>query len=170
MAQFRLADAPVDHPQLPTQRVLLHIQSADAFAQLGMPDGVQWELARAAEHATPRDPFERADADYVRARIELALGRCEPAWQYANNSVRTWGPNDRRDSAPARITLATTHVIVGDSDAPKLVVAALDAVDGLRSARAYAMLAPLVKALSARKDSTSVELARGLCMAREGAR
>jgi hypothetical protein len=74
--------------------------------------------------------------------------------------MRTWSPDDRRDSAHARITLATTHVIAGDSDAPKLTTAALDAVSELRSALNRVMLAPLVQALSARKDGTSVELAQ----------
>jgi len=64
------------------------------------------------------------------------------------------------DSALARITLATTHIIIGERNAATLTTAVLDAVSDLRSTRNRAMLAPLAKALSARKDSTSVELAQ----------
>jgi len=52
-------------------------------------------------------------------------------------------------------------VIVGDSDAGRLTVAALDAVAELRSARGRRLLlAPMVEALEARKDGTSVDLAQ----------
>jgi len=162
MAQARLLDVPGDDPGLSSKLAWLHIQSALALALLGQPDKASRELARAAEFPRLTDPFERADSDAVHARTELAIGinRIEYAERYAAASVRTWGPDDRRDSAHARITLATTHVMTGDHDAVELTVAALDAVGELPSALARANLLPLVKALSARKDSTSVELAQ----------
>jgi len=168
LAQTRLLGLRSDDPGLAAQLTMLHVRSAYALALLDKPDKANRELARAAESPPLDDPFEHADADYLRAKIELAFGRYTRAQQHAFRSVRTWGLDDRRDSAKARITLATANVIVGDSDAPKLVIAALDAVGELRSTRSRTLLAPLGKALEARGDSTSVELAQRVRVLRQG--
>jgi hypothetical protein len=124
------------------------------------PDHANDQLKRAADLPQVEDPFERADLDYIRAKTRLAQGHVEGAAHYAFTSVNTWSPQDRRDSALARITLATTHVILGERDAAALTTAALEAVSSLRSAHNRTLLAPLEQALSARKDNTSVELAQ----------
>jgi transcriptional regulator with XRE-family HTH domain len=161
-AQARLLGLPTGVPGVSMQLAALHIRSAYPLALLGQADKASRELERAAEFPPPRDPFERADSDAISARTELAIGinRIEHAERYAATSVRRWAPEDRRDSAHARIALATTHVIAGDKDAPELTTEALDAVGELRSALNRRLLAPLETALAARKDSTSVELAR----------
>jgi tetratricopeptide (TPR) repeat protein len=162
MAQMKLADVPADHPGLPAHQALLHACSAHCWALMGRPDRANDQLKRAASHPPIEDPFERADLDYIRAKTRLAQGLkyVESAAHYAFTSVNTWSPLDRRDSALARITLATTHVITGERDAAALTTAALDAVSSLRSAHNRTLLAPLEQALSARKDSTSAELAQ----------
>ena len=160
LAQARLLGAHDDQPRLPKLQLWLHVQSAHAYALLDRPDHVYRELQRAKEYPALEDPFERADMDDVRASIELHLGRLGIAEQYAAMSVRTWAPGDRRDSAMARITLATTHALSGEPDAPRLAARALGAVAELRSLRTRAALAPLEKALAARKDSTYTELAQ----------
>jgi hypothetical protein len=108
--------------------------------------------------------------DDVRARIALELGQIDAAETYALNSVRTWGSGDRRDAALAKITLAVTHTLAGESDAPALASMAIDAVSELRSARARADLQPLEQALAARRDSTSAELAHRVRAARRAER
>ena len=71
-----------------------------------------------------------------------------------------------RDAALAKITLAVTHTLAGESDAPALASVAIDAVSELRSARARADLQPLEQAPAARRDSTSAELAHRVRVAR----
>jgi hypothetical protein len=159
LAQFKLLDAR-GHPGLPAEQASLHVRAAYALALMGRPDDVRRELVRAADLPPIDDRFERADTDAARARAELALGKVDAAEQYGANSVRTWGPDDRRDSAHARITLATTHAVAGEADAPALATTAIDAAAGLRSMWNRAMLVPLETALAARKDSASAELAR----------
>jgi hypothetical protein len=88
------------------------------------------------------------------------MGEVDAAEQYAATSVRTWGPGDRRDSVLGRVTLAATHAVAGDSDAPRLAATAIDAVSELRSVRGRAMLAPLEQALAGRKGETYAELAQ----------
>jgi ATP/maltotriose-dependent transcriptional regulator MalT len=143
LAQMRLLNVSGDHPWTQASHALLHLVSALAFALLDRPDKARRELLRAADYPEQDDPFERADLDDVRASIELALGRVNAAEQYATRSVRTWSPDDRRDSAIARITLATTHAIAGERDTPRLAGAAIDAVSGLRSARGRVLLVSL---------------------------
>ena len=128
LAQARLLGAPDDQPRLPKLQLWLHALSAHAYALLDRPDHVRRELRRAKEYPTLEDPFERADMDDVRASIELLLDRVEVAEQYAAVSVRTWAPGERRDSAMARITLATTHALSGEPDAPRLAARALPVV------------------------------------------
>jgi transcriptional regulator with XRE-family HTH domain len=160
LAQVKLGEAR-GHPDLPAYQASLHVRSAYCWALLGRPDGAGRELALASELPPLGDRFERAGSDAVRSYTELAIGigRIEYAERYAAASVRTYSSDHRREFAYARIALATTHTVVGDSDAPKLTVAALDAVKDLPSALARANLAPLEKALVRRKDSTSVDLA-----------
>jgi transcriptional regulator with XRE-family HTH domain len=160
MAQGKLSDLPGGHPELPAQRASLYVRSAHCWALLDRPHHAREQLARAGDLPTLKDPFERALADAVRAFTELALGQIDAAEQYATNSVRTWSPDDRRESAYARIALAATHAVAGELDTARTAVAAFDAVDELSSAFNRAMLAPLEQALAARKDSTSVELAQ----------
>jgi len=120
-------------------------------------------LGRASDSPAPPSSMHDlalADRVYARAGVELALGRLDVAQGFSRQSVDMLSPEDRRTIACPLIRLATIHTAVGDSDAPKLVVAALDAVDGLRSARGRALLAPLGEALAARRDSTSVDLAQ----------
>jgi len=158
MAQAKLLD--VRGPELPALHAALHIRSAYSWALLDRPDHAREQLARVADLPAPADPYERADSDGVRARTELILGRLDAAEQLATRAIRTWSPNDRRDSAYARITLATTYTIAGEPAAPALAAAALDMVAALPSALARADLAPLENALADRKDSASVELAQ----------
>jgi transcriptional regulator with XRE-family HTH domain len=162
MAQMKLADVPADHPGLPAYQALLPACSAHCWALMDRPDHANDQLKRLADLPPVEDLFERADLDYIRAKTRLAQGPryVEGAAHYAFTSVNTWSPQDRRDSALARITLATTHVILGERDAAALTTAALEAVSSLRSAHNRTLLAPLEQALSARKDNTSVDLAQ----------
>jgi transcriptional regulator with XRE-family HTH domain len=161
LAQAKLASVRRDHPRVPGLQLWLHVQSAYALALMDHPDDVRRHLTRAADYPPLADPFEHADMDNDRARIELRTGRLDVAQHYAASSMRIWNTEDhRRDCARARITLAVTHTIVGDMDAPAVAAAALDAVSELRSLRGRAMLAPLEAALAVRRDSACAELAQ----------
>jgi len=162
LVEAKLMEVPADHPRRAYYEVLRLGFSANCLAVMGRQDHANDQLIRADDLPPVKDDYERAEVDYIRARTRLAQGlrAVEGAAYLADQSVKTWPEGDRRDSALARITLATTHVIMGDRRAGTLTTAALDAVDGLRSPRNRAMLAPLEQALAARKDSASVELAR----------
>lgn len=160
LAQAKLAGVR-GHPKVPGLQLWLHVQSAYALAMMDHLDEARRHLARAANYPSLADPFEHADMDNDRARIELIFGRFDVAEHYAASSVRTWSPQDhQRDGARALITLAVTHTIVGDLDAPTRAAAALDAVSELRSVRGRAMLAPLEAALAARRESECADLAQ----------
>jgi transcriptional regulator with XRE-family HTH domain len=161
LAQAKLAGVRGNHPRVPALQLWLHVQSAYALALMDHPDEARRHLTRAADYPPLADPFEQADMSNDRARIELTFGRIDVAEYYAASSVRTWSSEDhRRDCARARITLAVTHTLAGDVDAPVVAAAALDAVSELRSVRGKAMLAPLEEALSARRDSACADLAQ----------
>ena len=178
LADLKLSELPAGHPGCATNQVHLHACLAHCWAVMGRSDRANELLEQVADRPPIKDPFDRADLDYTRAKIRLAQRDCllregdrrtagravEGAAALAATSVDDWPHSDLRDSALARITLATTHVIMGDSRAHNLTVAVLDAVDpdqdGLRSPRNRAMLAPLEQALSARTDSTSADLAQ----------
>jgi hypothetical protein len=160
LAQIKLWDVR-DQPKATAHQALLHGRSAHVLAQMGRPQDAQRELARAADLPPLDDPFERAGSDVVRAFTALALGDVDAAEQYATTALGTYSPeHHRRESVYGQIALATTHTVAGERDAPTSTVAVMDAVAELRSVLVRADLAPLEKALAARKDSTSVELAQ----------
>lgn len=157
MALMRLDG--VKRPGVLDQRLKLHVVSARALAQLDCPDHVNRELTQARALPDLADQFETADIDDTYAGIELAAGRIDVAEQYATKSLRTWGPEDRRDSASARVQLATINAVAGEPKTERLALQAIDAVAGLRSVRGRALLLPLEQALAARKTSTFMDLA-----------
>jgi tetratricopeptide (TPR) repeat protein len=160
LAVAKLSAVPHGYAELPADQAGLHVRSALTWALLERPEHAHRELQRAADLPLQSDPFERADTDYNRAEVQLALGRVDIAEQYATTALRTWSDSDRRESTGARITLATTHALTGEPDAPRLAAAALEAVEHLRSLRNRARIAPLEKALAAREDRAYAELAQ----------
>lgn len=159
LAQLPLQDA--QEPALTTNHDLwLDVRTARAFVLLARPDDARQAWARAvAGRGKLSDAFDRADFDHLWALIEMDLGNPDFAAQLAAGSVRTWGPDDRREHSYALITLATIHARTGQPDSARLTIQALDAVQSLPgSARARERLTPLADALSSR-DSTCQDLA-----------
>src|SRR5215468_1091598 len=69
------------------------------------------------------------------------------------------GPDDRRESTKARITLATVHTVAGEPCAEKFAAAALNGAQALHSMRVRSQLEPPETALSKRPTSTYTDLA-----------
>jgi transcriptional regulator with XRE-family HTH domain len=141
---------------------LLLIRSAHARALMGQPaQDVHEMLARADDQPPFADPFERAAELDVRARTELALGDLDTAQRTATTSIDTRPAAAEPYTINARITRVTAHVLAGERTAAETAAKVLDVVAEQRSLlRVRAALTPLAKALAARRDSTSVELAQ----------
>src|ERR671917_155522 len=96
------------------------------------------------------------------AAVYVLLGRLDTAQRFAVNSVRKWsteGPS-RREGVAADMALATIHTQAGQSNAAALAERAIAGIAPLQSLRTRRVkLAPLIKALDARADSTSRDLA-----------
>jgi tetratricopeptide (TPR) repeat protein len=167
LALMQLDQMP-DGPGKAERQAWLHVHAARAFADLGYPDHARDQQRRASQLSTMKLAFDQAYMNDNNAAIELAIGRLDTAEQYAAKSMRTWGPEDLRDSAPVRIRPATIHAMAGESDTPQLTEAALDAVEELRSVRSRAMLVPLEDTLRAREDSTWTDLGERVRQVRQG--
>jgi len=115
-------------------------------------------LARSQDCPQPAAGVGIADRAYARAGLELAMGRLDTAERYAANAV-VLAPDGNRVAACPLVQLATVRAVAGSSSADQLAADALDVVSRVRSARSRRMLAPPEKALAARKDSTSMDLA-----------
>jgi hypothetical protein len=161
-----------DSRVVPALQSGLYVQTARAYALTGYPDHATRDLRIVGllrkEHDAPGDPFEKADTALVCALTELLLGRVNAAAQYAGSALQTFPDDEARDSAYARITLATTHVIANEPDAVRLTTKAIDTVAGLRSPRGRLLLGPLERTLRARGSSTYTDLAERAARLRGG--
>lgn len=148
------------HPRTETLRSWLHVDSAHSLLMLGERDQARSELAAGREGWNPADRFDAADMDHVTALAHQELGLVDSAEQLAVSSVQKWGTEQRRDAVQAETTLAVLYVQSGDSRGTTLAQRAIDDVAALQSKRARARLAPLGRALAARRDSTAQDLTR----------
>lgn len=159
LAQAKLEGTPDTYPGKGEHRAVLHARTALAWADLGLEEQAHRELELARQLPLVADPFEQAEMDAKLAAIELAVGKLDVAEHYAARSVAAMPDGTQCQSALGRIRLAVIHAATGQTDTPKLAVAAFDAVKPLRSMRVRAQLAPLEDALRKRGGSTFTDLA-----------
>jgi len=98
----------------------------------------------------------------VTSYVYMHLGQLDTAEGLAANSIRKWTAEgtSRREGVLADIALATIHTKTNQSDATTLAQRAIASVTPLQSLRTRQVkLAPLIKALDHRGDSTSRDLA-----------
>ncbi len=155
MKLYQLAELKLGNRD-PDLAAWLHAVSAHALAVMGH-EQVRSALAAARDGWQATEATERADQNYQSALVYMRLGRLDVAEQLAA-SVNGAG-RVRPVGVFAGILRATIHVQTGEPRGTTLAKAAIDATEGLRSARARERLAPLEQALSARRDSTSTDLA-----------
>lgn len=156
---LQLAQARGTNVITPTLEAALCVASARVYAIMGRTDDVNRYLMRSRDLEPPESPFDRADLDNVRAQCHLAMGKYDAAHHYAELSVNTYDPDDRRESTKARITLATVHAVVDEPCAEKFAAAALNGAEALHSVRVRSQLEPLETALAKRPTSTYTDLA-----------
>jgi hypothetical protein len=128
---------------------------------MGHSEAAERSLKTAREWR-PTTAYDVADMECVTSYVYLRLGRLDTAQRFAASSVRKWATEgtSRREGVLSDISLATIHTQTGQSDAGALAQRAIAGVAPLRSLRTRRVkLAPLVKALDARTDSTSRDLA-----------
>ena len=139
----------------------LQVDSASAYAHLGLPDRARSELAAAWDVWQPPHENDRGGLEWVTALVERDLGRLDVAERFAASSVRHWSSNgNRRDGILPAITLAELHVMAGEPRGLTMAKTAIDTVALLRSVRAQERLVPLAETLEARRGSDARELAR----------
>ncbi|MGH3674008.1 MAG: hypothetical protein ACRDSH_25790, partial [Pseudonocardiaceae bacterium] len=139
----------------------LHAESARAFAAMGHSKEAERSLKTAREWQ-PTTSYEDADMEHGAASVYLLLGRLDTAQRFAANSVRKWSTEgiSRREGIAADIALATIHTQARQSNANALAQRAITGMAPLQSLRTRRIkLAPLIKALDTRPDSTSRDLA-----------
>jgi hypothetical protein len=156
---IKLGEAP-DAPGAAEAAAWLNMESARASAAMGHTDAAERSL-KVAREWQPATVYDRADMECVTSYVYLWLGRLDTAERFASNSVRHWTAEgtSRREGVLADIALATIHTKTHQSDAAPLAHRAIAGVAPLQSLRTRQIkLAPLVKALDARGDSTSRDL------------
>jgi transcriptional regulator with XRE-family HTH domain len=157
---IKLGEAP-DAPGAAEAAAWLNVESARVSAAMGYSDAAERSL-KAARKWQPATAYDLADMECVTSYVYLWLGRLDTAERFASNSVRHWTAEgtSRREGVLADIALATIHTKTNQSDAATLAHRAIAGVAPLQSLRTRQVkLAPLVKALDARSDSTSRDLA-----------
>jgi transcriptional regulator with XRE-family HTH domain len=156
---IKLNEAP-DAPGAAEAAAWLNVESARVSAAMGHSEAAERSLAAAREWQ-PTTAYDIADMECVTSYVYLWLGQLDTAEQFAANSVRRWAAEgtSRREGVLADIALATIHTKTKQSDFTTLAHRALASVTPLQSLRTRRIkLAPLVKALDARGDSTSRDL------------
>lgn len=157
---IKLGEAP-DAPGAAEAAAWLNVESARVLAAMGHSEAAERSL-KVAREWRPATAYDIADMDCVTSYVYLWLGRLDTAEAFAASSVRKWAAEgtSRREGVLADIALATIHTRTHQPDAAVLAQRALAGVAPLRSLRTRRVkLAPLVKALDARADSTSRDLA-----------
>jgi transcriptional regulator with XRE-family HTH domain len=157
---IKLGEAP-DSPGAAEAAAWLNVESARVLAAMGHSEAAERSLKTAREWR-PATAYDVADMECVTSYVYLQLGRLDTAQRFAASSVRKWAAEgtSRREGVLSDISLATIHTQTGQSDAGELAQRAISGVAPLRSLRTRRVkLAPLVKALDARTDSTSRNLA-----------
>jgi tetratricopeptide (TPR) repeat protein len=157
---IKLGEAP-GAPGAAEAAAWLHVESARVSAAMGHRDAAERSL-KAAREWQPATAYDLADMECVTSYVYFWLGRLDTAERFASNSVRHWAAEgtSRREGVLADIALATIHTKTNQSDATTLAHRAIAGVAPLHSLRTrQAKLVPLVKALDARGDSTSCDLA-----------
>ncbi len=150
----------VDDPRLSTLVAWLNLNSATAYALMGIPDQARRCLAEAHQGWVPRDAFERAGVDLMIAGVQIELHQLDTAEPFAATAVRTFGEGHHRGRTLAELTLAEIHVRTGNPSGLALAQHAITAASMLQSAVARRHLVALAVALEARPDSHARELAR----------
>jgi transcriptional regulator with XRE-family HTH domain len=157
---IKLGETP-DSPGAAEAAAWLHAESARVQAAMGHNAAAERSIKTAREWQ-PATAYDVADMDCVTSYVYLWLGRLDTAESFAANSVHQWAAEgtSRREGILADIALATIHTQTHQPDATALTHHALTGVAPLRSLRTRRIkLAPLIKALDARTDSTSRDLA-----------
>ena len=157
---IKLAEAP-DAPGAAEMAAWLNTECARAAAAIGHGDAAERSL-QAAREWQPTTAYDIADMECVTSYVHLFLGRLDTAQRFAAHSVRHWAAEgaSRREGVLADIALASIHTKTNQSDATTLAQRAIASVTPLQSLRTRQVkLAPLIKALDDRGDSTSRDLA-----------
>lgn len=157
---IKLAEAP-DAPGAAEMAAWLNTECARAAAAIGHGDAAERSL-QAAREWQPTTAYDIADMECVTSYVHVFLGRLDTAQRFAAHSVRHWAAEgaSRREGVLADIALATIHTKTNQSDATTLAQRAIASVTPLQSIRTRQVkLAPLIKALDDRGDSTSRDLA-----------
>lgn len=157
---IKLGEAP-DSPGAAEATAWLHAESARVQAAMGHNQAVDQSIKTAREWR-PTTAYDLADMDCVTSYVYLWLGRWDTAESFAANSVHQWATErtSRREGILADIALATIHTQTHQPDAATLAHHALTGIAPLRSLRTRRIkLTPLIKALDARTDPTSRDLA-----------
>lgn len=157
---IKLGEVP-DAPRVAEIAAWLNVESARVSAAMGHSEAAERSL-NAAREWQPTTAYDLADMECVTSYVYLWLGRLDAAERFAANSVRHWTAEatSRREGVLADIALATIHTKTNQSDATTLAHRAIASVTSLQSLRTRQVkLAPLVKALDDRDDSTSRDLA-----------
>ncbi|MGH3766836.1 MAG: helix-turn-helix domain-containing protein [Pseudonocardiaceae bacterium] len=157
---IKLGEAP-DAPGAAEAAAWLNMESARVSAAMGHSEAAERSV-KAAREWQPTTAYDVADMECVTSYVYLWLGQLDIAERFAANSVRHWATEgiSRREGVLADIALATIHTKTNQSDATTLAHRAIAGVTPLQSLRTRRVkLAPLVKALNARGDSTSRDLA-----------
>ncbi|MGH3888641.1 MAG: hypothetical protein ACRDSZ_19115, partial [Pseudonocardiaceae bacterium] len=149
-----------DDPRLSTLAAWLSLNSATAYALMGIPDQARRCLAEAHQGWAPRDAFERAGVGLMIAVVQIELHQLDTAESFAATAVRTFGEGHRRGRTLAELILAEVHVRTGDPRGLALAQQAIKAASTLQSAVARRHLVALAVALEARPDSHAHELGR----------
>lgn len=157
---IKLGQAP-DSPGAAESAAWLNVESARVLAAMGHNEAAERALKTAREWQ-PATAYDVADMECVTSYVYLWLGRLDTAEMFATGAVRKWAAEgtSRREGVLADIALATIHTQTGQPDAAALAQRAIAGVAPLRSFRTRRVkLAPLIKALDIRADSTSRDLA-----------
>jgi len=157
----RLREVP-GSPAVAEMAAWLNVESALMLANMEHREAAERSLKTAREWQ-PATAYDDADMECAASYVFLALGRLDTAERFAASSIRKWAAEgtSRREGVLADISLAAIHTYTGEFNADVLAQRAIAGVAPLRSVRASRVkLAPLVKALDARSDSTSRDLAR----------
>lgn len=157
---IKLGEAP-DSLAAAETTAWLHAESARALAAMGHSKAAEQSLKTAREWQ-PATIYDAADMEHGAASVYLLLGRLDTDQRFAVNSVRKWSTEgtSRREGVAADMALATIHTQAGQSNAAALAERAIAGMAPLQSLRTRRVkLAPLIKALDARADSTSRDLA-----------
>lgn len=157
---IKLGESP-DSPGAAEATSWLNTESARVLAVMGQKQAADRSL-KIAQEWQPATPYDIADMECITSYVYLKLGNLGTAQKFAASSVCKWATEgaSRREGVLADIALATIHAQTGQSDAAILAHRAIAGVAPLRSLRTRRIkLAPLIKALDARADSTSHDLA-----------